>query len=115
VTGTPKHRARQLISDWETAPRGVYCGAIGMTSPVAGFELNVAIRTVEIDGHGSTALGVGGGITIDSEPEAEWQECLHKAAAITRLQARSASDTVTSHRRPLSVNVASWLTRRSRA
>jgi len=115
VTGTPKHRARELISDWETAPRGVYCGAIGMTSPVAGFELNVAIRTVEIDGHGSTALGVGGGITIDSEPEAEWQECLHKAAAITRLQARSASDTVTSHWRPLSVNVASWLTRRSRA
>ena len=53
---------------------------MGLTSPVAGCELNVAIRTVEFDSHGGAVLGVGGGITADSDPDAEWQECLHKAA-----------------------------------
>jgi len=91
VTGTPKHRARQLIAEWENAARGLYCGTIGMVSPVAGLELNVAIRTVEIDPHGRAALGVGGGITIGSDPEAEWLECLAKADAVTRLQSRAAS------------------------
>ncbi|MGI9163278.1 MAG: aminodeoxychorismate synthase component I [Mycobacterium sp.] len=82
VTGTPKTRARQLISEWESRRRGVYCGTVGMASPVAGCELNVAIRTVEFDTHGHAVLGVGGGITADSDPVAEWQECLDKAAAI---------------------------------
>lgn len=85
VTGAPKSRARELIACWERSPRGAYCGAVGMASPVAGFELNVAIRTVEIDAVGEVALGVGGGITIDSDPEAEWQECLTKAAAVLNL------------------------------
>ena len=44
------------------------------------IELNVAIRTVEFDAAGNAVLGVGGGITADSDPDAEWQECLHKAA-----------------------------------
>jgi para-aminobenzoate synthetase component 1 len=82
VTGTPKTRARQLLSQWEPHRRGVYCGTVGMASPVAGCELNVAIRTVEFDAHGGAVLGVGGGITADSDPLAEWQECLHKAQPI---------------------------------
>lgn len=82
VTGTPKHRARQLISQWERKRRGVYCGTVGFASPVAGCELNVAIRTVEFDGLGHAVLGVGGGITADSDPDAEWAECLHKAAPV---------------------------------
>lgn len=53
-----------------------------MASPSAGCELNVAIRTVEFDPSGQAVLGVGGGITADSDPDAEWQECLHKAAPI---------------------------------
>ena len=53
-----------------------------MASPVAGCELNVAIRTVEFDADGGAVLGVGGGITADSDPVAEWQECLHKALPI---------------------------------
>ena len=85
VTGTPKHRARQLISLWEPRRRGVYCGTVGMASPIAGCELNVAIRTVEFDANGRAVLGVGGGITADSDPAAEWQECLDKAAAIVGL------------------------------
>ncbi len=82
VTGTPKERARELLSGWEPYRRGVYCGTVGLASPIAGCELNVAIRTVEFDHAGQVVLGVGGGITADSEPHAEWQECLHKAAAI---------------------------------
>jgi para-aminobenzoate synthetase component I len=82
VTGTPKHRARQLISQWESHRRGIYCGTVGLASPIAGCELNVAIRTVEFDATGSAVLGVGGGITADSNPDAEWQECLHKAAPV---------------------------------
>jgi para-aminobenzoate synthetase component 1 len=82
VTGTPKLRARQLISQWEEYRRGVYCGTVGLASPVAGCELNVAIRTVEFDTAGNAVLGVGGGITADSDPDAEWGECLHKAAPV---------------------------------
>ncbi|BBX06218.1 aminodeoxychorismate synthase component I [Mycolicibacterium aichiense] len=82
VTGTPKARARQLLSQWEPRRRGVYCGTLGMASPIAGTELNVAIRTVEFDANGTAVLGVGGGITADSDPVAEWQECLDKAAAV---------------------------------
>ena len=82
VTGTPKIRARELISQWEHSTRGVYCGTVGLASPVAGCELNVAIRTVEFDAVGNAVLGSGGGITADSEPDAEWEECLHKAAPI---------------------------------
>ncbi|HET6704811.1 aminodeoxychorismate synthase component I [Amycolatopsis sp.] len=86
VTGAPKIRALDLIASLETRGRGVYTGAIGLVSPAAGLELNVAIRTFEIAG-GEIALGVGGGITADSDPEAEWQECLHKAAPLEHLLA----------------------------
>ena len=82
VTGTPKGRARQLLRGWEPYRRGVYCGTVGLASPVAGCELNVAIRTVEFGADGSAILGVGGGITADSDPDREWDECLHKAAPI---------------------------------
>ena len=82
VTGTPKTRARRLLSSWEPHRRGIFCGTIGLASPIAGTELNVAIRTVEFDAHGRAVLGVGGGITADSDPDGEWDECLHKAAPI---------------------------------
>ncbi|CAN5191054.1 aminodeoxychorismate synthase component I [soil metagenome] len=85
VTGTPKQRARELLSTWEPHRRGVYCGTVGLASPVAGTELNVAIRTVEFDDRGGAVLGVGGGITADSDPDAEWEECLHKAAPTVNL------------------------------
>ncbi len=84
VTGAPKIRALDLIAELEPTARGVYTGAIGLASPIAGLELNVAIRTFEIH-DGTIALGVGGGITADSDSEAEWQECLHKSAPLERL------------------------------
>ncbi|MGA9490732.1 MAG: aminodeoxychorismate synthase component I [Mycobacterium sp.] len=91
VTGTPKLRARQLISQWEQSRRGVYCGTVGLASPIAGCELNVAIRTVEFDATGNAVLGSGGGITADSDVDAEWEECLHKAAPIIGAGAASAA------------------------
>jgi para-aminobenzoate synthetase component I len=86
VTGAPKIRALDLIAELEPTARGVYTGAVGLASPVAGLELNVAIRTFEIH-DGLIALGVGGGITAASDPAAEWQECLHKAAPLEALLA----------------------------
>ncbi|GDY29844.1 aminodeoxychorismate synthase component I [Gandjariella thermophila] len=84
VTGAPKLRALELIAELEPEPREVYCGSVGLASPVAGLELNVAIRTLEAHA-GRVWLGVGGGITADSDPDAEWQECLHKAAPLEAL------------------------------
>ncbi|GGC68304.1 aminodeoxychorismate synthase component I [Hoyosella rhizosphaerae] len=90
VTGTPKQRARTYLQEWEPEPRGIYCGTIGFHSPATGLELNVAIRTVEFSppdaGEHQCRLGVGGGITIDSQPETEWRECLAKASSIVGLR-----------------------------
>lgn len=85
VTGTPKIRARELIAEWEPEDRGVHCGAIG-ASFGSRLELNVAIRTAEfrLAPSGATVVeaGVGGGITIGSDPVAEWDEVLAKAAPL---------------------------------
>ena len=81
VTGAPKVRALEIIDELETEPREAYTGAVGYRSPVAGLELNVAIRTFEFAG-GKAWLGAGGGITADSEPAAEYAECLIKATPL---------------------------------
>jgi para-aminobenzoate synthetase/4-amino-4-deoxychorismate lyase len=78
VTGAPKIKAMEVITQLESAGREVYTGAIGYASPVAGLELNVAIRTFEVAG-GRAWLGAGGGITWGSDPYAEYRECLTKA------------------------------------
>lgn len=93
VTGTPKVRALEIIDELEAQPRELYCGAVGAVSPAAGLQLNVAIRTLEHTA-GTVQFGVGGGITADSDPEREWQECLTKAAPLLSLlegQPRAAS------------------------
>jgi para-aminobenzoate synthetase / 4-amino-4-deoxychorismate lyase len=78
VTGAPKVRALEVIHELETTPREVYTGAIGYRSPVAGLELNVAIRTFEFHS-GRVWLGAGGGIVAASRPGTEYRECLVKA------------------------------------
>lgn len=76
ITGAPKVAASRIIREIETSPRHVYCGAIGTMGP--GWQrFNVAIRTALFRG-GEGEFGVGGGIVWDSEPEAEWAECLAK-------------------------------------
>src|SRR5690606_14586914 len=83
VTGAPKVRAMELISELETTGREAYTGAIGHVSATAGLELNVVIRTFEFapgpGGRTRVWLGVGGGIVADSDPQDEFVECLVKA------------------------------------
>jgi para-aminobenzoate synthetase/4-amino-4-deoxychorismate lyase len=81
VTGAPKVRAQRVIADLEATAREAYCGAIGFASPLAGLELNVAIRTLECAG-GRVWLGVGGGIVAQSTPEGEVAEALAKARPV---------------------------------
>ncbi len=78
VTGAPKVRAMELINELEATGREAYTGAIGFSSPLAGLEMNVVIRTFEF-GRDRVWLGVGGGIVADSDPESEYRECLVKA------------------------------------
>ncbi|HJQ41817.1 MAG TPA: aminodeoxychorismate synthase component I [Jatrophihabitantaceae bacterium] len=81
VTGAPKLRAVEVIARLEQYDRGAYTGAIGFASPSWGLEFNVAIRTFQV-GADRIELGVGGGVTADSVPMLEWQECLHKATPL---------------------------------
>ena len=81
VTGTPKIRAQQLLQQWEPVPRGIHCGAIGV---VFADELisSVAIRTAQWHKDGTVKLGTGGGITIDSLVDAEWDEIQAKISTL---------------------------------
>jgi para-aminobenzoate synthetase / 4-amino-4-deoxychorismate lyase len=81
VTGAPKVRAVEIIHELEATPREIYTGAVGYRSPVAGLELNVAIRTFEFCA-GRVWLGAGGGIVADSAAADEYAECLLKAGPL---------------------------------
>lgn len=92
VTGAPKKRTMEIIQDLETEPRGIYCGAIGWFDPpkqngkrLGDFAMSVAIRTLEITPDHRFTLGIGSGITIDSDPKSEWEESLLKANFLVRL------------------------------
>jgi para-aminobenzoate synthetase / 4-amino-4-deoxychorismate lyase len=82
VTGAPKVRTMEIIAALEDEPRGVYTGAIGFASPDE-TVFAVAIRTLVLDPtRGTAELGVGSGITVDSDAAAEYRECLDKAAFV---------------------------------
>ena len=83
ITGAPKVRTMQIIRALETEPRGAYTGAIGYIAPDRSSAFNVAIRTLVKRGD-QAWLGVGGGIVADSDPMAEYRECLLKASFLTR-------------------------------
>lgn len=78
VTGAPKIRSMQIISQIEQRSRGVYTGSIGFSSPGGESTYNVAIRTILLQ-NGRGEMGVGGGITTDSKPDDELRECQLKA------------------------------------
>jgi branched-subunit amino acid aminotransferase/4-amino-4-deoxychorismate lyase len=81
VTGAPKIQAMRVIAELEAGGREAYTGALGYASPVAGLELNVAIRTLEIRDE-RIWLGAGGGIVADSVAERELEECFVKARPV---------------------------------
>lgn len=96
VTGAPKGSAMSAIARLETAPRGVYCGAIGWVAPPANAtraRFSVAIRTVRVDERsGAASYGSGGGITIGSEPAAEFRELLDKTAVLARAEPAASAE-----------------------
>ena len=81
VTGAPKIRAMEIIDELEPTRRSVYTGSIGYLSFSGQMDLNIVIRTILVKNE-RVYLQVGGGIVYDSEPEAEYQETLHKAKAL---------------------------------
>ena len=83
ITGAPKVRAMQAIRELEPAPRGVYCGAIGVLQPGGAATFNVPIRTVSLSGS-VASCGIGSGITSGSVVEGEWQEWRHKRSFLER-------------------------------
>jgi para-aminobenzoate synthetase/4-amino-4-deoxychorismate lyase len=80
ITGAPKRRSMEIINELEGEPRGAYCGAIGSVAPGGEALFSVAIRTLLYDRRRQTlSLGIGSGITTDSDAAKEYQECLTKA------------------------------------
>lgn len=79
VTGAPKIRAMEIIRDLECAPRGVYCGAMGVIAPDGDIRFNVAIRTLTLFADGELVCNVGSAIVADSSAREEYEECLIKA------------------------------------
>ena len=95
ITGAPKRMSMQIIESLESEPRGLYTGSIGFLHPCdtgLGFEgeFNVVIRTLSLkpvsDGLYQGVYGVGSGIVIDSDPEAEYRECGWKARFLNDLR-----------------------------
>jgi anthranilate synthase component 1 len=81
VSGAPKVRAMQIISELEGFRRGPYAGAVGYALPDGSFDTCIAIRTVVL-ADGVARLQAGAGIVADSDPAAEHEECLRKLAAL---------------------------------
>jgi anthranilate synthase component I len=82
VSGAPKVRAMQLISELEGRRRGLYAGAVGYVLAGEGtLDTCIAIRTIVLE-DGVAHLQAGAGIVADSEPTAEHEECLRKLAAV---------------------------------
>ncbi|SON55896.1 Para-aminobenzoate synthase component 1 [Hartmannibacter diazotrophicus] len=81
ITGAPKIRAMEIITEIEKRARGVYCGSIGFFSFDGSADTNIAIRTVTFR-HGEASFQVGGGITALSNPADEFEETLTKGARI---------------------------------
>lgn len=79
ITGAPKIRAMEILSDVETTQRGSYCGAIGWIAPDGSMEFNVAIRTLICEPSGQIKLNVGGGVVYDSTAAGEFREAQLKA------------------------------------
>ncbi|WP_171497956.1 anthranilate synthase component I family protein, partial [Acinetobacter nosocomialis] len=84
ITGAPKIRAMQIIEELEGAPRGAYCGTLGYFNFDGTGRWNILIRSFQ-QYQNQLSIWAGGGITIASEAEAEYQESLDKISAMLNL------------------------------
>jgi aminodeoxychorismate synthase component I len=83
MTGAPKIRAVDILRELEGAPRDIYSGAFGFLGFDGSADFGMTIRTLVFEGK-SASLGVGGGITIDSDPESEFEETMLKSSALLK-------------------------------
>jgi anthranilate synthase component 1 len=83
VSGAPKVRAMQIVSELEGYRRGAYAGVVGYHLPGEAFDTCIAIRTAVLQ-DGVAHMQAGGGLVADSDPTAEHQECINKLAAVER-------------------------------
>jgi len=81
VTGAPKVRAMEIITELEATARGAYCGSLGYLGFDGSMDLSILIRTI-VAGRGWWQLAVGGGIVAQSHPQNEYYETWHKAAGL---------------------------------
>ncbi len=81
LSGAPKIRAMEIIAELEAERRGVYGGAVGWVGFGGATDLAIGLRTIVI-ADGRLYVQAGAGIVADSNPEAEYQETLHKANAM---------------------------------
>ena len=83
MTGAPKLKAMELIETFECFQRGLFSGAIGYITPKGDFDFNVVIRTILYNASEKyLSVGVGGAITIKSDAEEEYEECMVKVKPI---------------------------------
>lgn len=83
VSGAPKVRAMQIISELEPFRRGIYAGAVGYFDLQGSMDFCIAIRTIVMSG-GEAMIQAGAGIVADSDPAREWDEILSKAKILFR-------------------------------
>ena len=81
ITGAPKYRAMEIIDELEHGKRNLYTGSIGYLTLDGDCDFNIVIRTA-VHKDGKYYLGVGGGITAESDLEFEYEETLQKAKAV---------------------------------
>jgi anthranilate synthase component 1 len=89
VSGAPKVRAMQIIDELEPEKRGVYGGGVGYFSAGGDMDMCIALRTAVVKDQ-TLYIQAGGGVVYDSDPEAEYQETVHKSNAIRRAAADAA-------------------------
>jgi para-aminobenzoate synthetase component 1 len=86
MTGAPKKRVMQLIEKYEQTKRGIYSGTVGYITPEKDFDFNVVIRSIMYNETNKyLSYQAGSAITFESDPESEFEECLLKASAMTRI------------------------------
>jgi para-aminobenzoate synthetase component 1 len=83
ITGAPKVRAMEIISELEPTQRNAYCGCIGYLGFDGAMDWNIAIRTITAQ-QGWWQVQAGGGIVADSKPSSEEAETWHKAQGLVR-------------------------------
>lgn len=84
ITGCPKVRCMEIISELETQSRGPYCGSFGYIGFSCYMDLNIIIRSILLK-NGKACFNVGAGIVADSSPENEYLETLDKAQAMIQV------------------------------